>query len=58
MPQREVFKTNNQRPDFQVAAYQYDDLRFREAGGEQLSDGKNSSCNLLCCVFVVVGSDP
>lgn len=38
--------------------HQYDYLCFREAGGEQLCDSKDSSCDLFCCVFVIVGSDP
>lgn len=38
--------------------YQHNNLCFGETGAEQLSDGENSSCDLLCCVLVIVGSYP
>lgn len=38
--------------------YQNNYLGLGEMRGEQLCDGKNSSCNLLRCVFVIVGSNP
>lgn len=48
----------NEKQDIQITSYQYDYLCFGEAGVEHLSNGKNSSCYLLCSVFVIVGSYP
>ena len=41
-----------------VTTHQYDYLCFGKTRDEQLSDSKNPSCDLLCCVFVIVGSYP
>lgn len=38
--------------------HQHDDLSFREARPQQLSDGKNSSRHLFCRVLVIVSSHP
>lgn len=38
--------------------HQDNDLGFGQAGVEQLSDGQDSSSDLLCRVLVIVGSNP
>lgn len=51
-------KTCLNKQTLQLTTYQYNYLCFGEAGGEQLCDSKNSSRDLLRCVFVIVGSYP
>lgn len=38
--------------------YQNNNLSLRKTGGEQLCNGKDSPCNLLCRMLMIVGSYP
>lgn len=46
------------KKDVCKVTHQDNNLGFGQAGVEQLSDGQDSSSDLLCRVLVIVGSDP
>lgn len=59
---KEPAKTNDptlfHKKDVCKMTYQDNDLGFGQAGVEHLSDGQDSSSDLLCRVLVIVGSYP
>lgn len=46
------------KKDICIVTHQDNNLGFGQAGVEQLRDCQDSSSDLLCCVLIIVGSDP